>query len=118
VKPGSELTNNLHKFRQEVDKAITGDTDISMSELAKGVFDLKQKLMNGIEARKAKGVVYIDENKFRHEADEITDNVLIKLITEEYKQGAVSIKRLAQIILRIVPETSELQRILPKLKQH
>jgi len=117
VKPGSELTNNLHKFRQEVDKAITGDTDISMSELAKGVFDLKQKLLNGIEARKAKGVVYIDENKFRHEADEITDNVLIKLITEEYKQGSVSIKRLAQIILRIVPETSELQRILPKLKQ-
>ncbi|MEE8553611.1 MAG: hypothetical protein V3S72_09950, partial [Desulfobacterales bacterium] len=52
-----------------------------------------------------------------HEADEITDNVLIRLITEEYKQGSVSIKRLAQIILRIVPETSEFQRILPKLKQ-
>jgi len=117
LKPGTELSNNLHKFRQEVDKAITGATDISMSELAKGVFDLKQKLLNGIEARKAKGVVYVDEKKIRREADEITDNVLIRLITEEYKKGSVSIKRLAQIILRIVPETGELQRILPKLKQ-
>ncbi len=57
-------------------------------------------------------IVYVDEEAIRKEADEITDKVLVKLITEEYNQGAVSVKRLAGIIIRLVPATDELRRIL------
>ncbi|MEK6196302.1 MAG: hypothetical protein N2F24_18975, partial [Deltaproteobacteria bacterium] len=114
--PGASLVTGLQSFRQEVDDAMATQTDLDIADLARGVFELKNKLIKGIEDQKAKGIVYVDEEAIRKEADEITDKVLVKLITEEYNQGAVTVKRLAGIIIRLVPATDELRRILPKVK--
>jgi hypothetical protein len=115
--PGASLVQGLQAFRQEVDDAMATQSDLDMADLARGVFELKNKLIKGIEDQKARGVVYIDEAAIRREADDITDKVLVKLIAAEYGEGAVSVKRLAGIILRLVPETDELRRILPKVKE-
>ena len=115
--PGASLVTGLQSFRQEVDDAMATQSDLDIADLARGVFELKNKLIKGIEDQKAKGVVYVDEEVIRKEADEITDKVLVKLITEEYNQGAVSVKRLAGIIIRLVPAADELRRILPKAKE-
>jgi hypothetical protein len=119
VQPGTTLAQSLGKFKAEINGVLEGrdGTDINISELAEDVFKLKRRLVKGIEAQKSKGVIYLDEQKIRDEADEITDGVLVRLIAGEYHKGAVSIKRLAQITLRIVSETMDLQRILPKLKR-
>jgi hypothetical protein len=117
VQPGTTLAQSLNRFHREVNRVLDGRTDISISELAEDVFELKQELLRGIEAQKSKGVVYLDEQKIRSKADEITDGVLVKLILEEYRKGAVSVKRLAQITLRLVSKPLEFQRILPKLKR-
>ncbi len=115
--PGASLVQGLQAFRQEVDEAIATPSELDMADLARGVFELKNKLIKGIEDQKAKGILYVDEEAIRKEADEITDNVLIRLIVQEYNQGAVSVKRLAGIIIRLVPATDELRRILPKAKE-
>ncbi len=119
VQPGTTLTQSLGKFRREVNGILDGgsNTNINISELAEDVFKLKQQLVKGIETQKSKGVIYLDEQKIREETDEITDGVLVRLITKEYQKGAVSIKRLAQITLRLVSEVMDLQRILPRLKR-
>ena len=117
VQPGTTLAHSLNRFQKEIDGVLAGRTDVNISELAENVFELKQQLLRGIEDQKSKGIVYLDEQKIREGADEITDGVLVKLITEEYQKGAVSIRRLAQITLRLVSEATELQRILPKLKR-
>ena len=117
VQPGTTLAHSLSRFQTEIDGVLGGRTHVNISELAENVFELKQQLMRGIEDQKSKGIVYLDEQKIREGADEITDGVLVKLITEEYQKGAVSIRRLAQITLRLVSEATELQRILPKLKR-
>jgi len=115
--PGSSLASGLKHFNQEINDAMATQADLDMADLAKGVIELKNKLLEGIEEQKAKGVVYVNEPEIRRHADEITDNVLVQLITEEYGKGAVSVKRLAGIVIRLVPETEELKRILPKVKQ-
>ena len=81
--PGASLVTGLQAFRQEVDDAMATQSDLDIADLARGVFELKNKLIKGIEDQKAKGIVYVDEEAIRQEADEITDKVLVKLITEE-----------------------------------
>jgi hypothetical protein len=117
VQPGTALVQSLNRFQEDVDTVIASKTDVNVIELAEDIFKLKRQLIQGIEAQKAQGVVYLDQQIIDHEVDEVTDSVLIRLITEEYNQGAVSIKRLAQIVLRITTDTVELQRIIPKLKR-
>ncbi len=85
-KPGHALTYQLQQFREQVDVALNQPSDISLTKLAEGVFDMKQQLLEGIEAQKEKGVVYISEDQIRDEADEITDSVLIRLIMVEYSR--------------------------------
>jgi len=119
-KPGHALTYQLRQFKQEVENAMSqaqGQTsDVNLQNLVQSVYDMKRQLLEGIEAQKANGIVYVSEDLIRDETDEITDKVMVGLIIKEYNKGSVSIPRLAQIILRIVPETGELQRLLPKLK--
>jgi hypothetical protein len=117
VQPGTALVQSLSHFQEEVNEVIASKTDVNITELAEDIFKLKRKLIQGIEAQKARGVVYLDQQIIDREVDEVADNVLIRLITDEYNQGAVSIKRLAQIVLRMTTETAELQRIIPKLKR-
>ncbi|MGA6925040.1 MAG: hypothetical protein WBY88_05115, partial [Desulfosarcina sp.] len=44
------------------------------------------------------------------------DQVLIQLIKEEYQQGRITPARMAQILRRLLPESAELKRLLPKIK--
>jgi hypothetical protein len=117
VLPGTALVQSLNRFQEDVEAVIASKTDVNITELAKDIFKLKHQLIQGIEAQKAQGVVYLDQQIIDREVDEVADGVLIRLVTEEYNKGAVSIKRLAQIVLRITTDTAELQRIIPKLKR-
>ena len=108
---------SLNRFQEDVNGVIASKTDVNITELAEDIFKLKRRLIQGIEAQKAQGVVYLDQQIIDHEVDEVADSVLIRLITGEYNQGTVSIKRLAQIVLRMTTDTAELQRIIPKLKR-
>jgi len=117
VQPGTALVQSLNRFQEDVDMVIASKTDVNVIELAEDIFNLKRRLIQGIEEQKAQGVVYLDQQIIDREVDEVADSVLIRLIIEEYNQGAVSIKRLAQIVLRVTTDTAELQRIIPKLKR-
>ncbi len=88
-----------------------------LSELAVAVFDMKRQLINGIELQKSLGISYPNEEEILDKANEITDNVLIQVIKDEYKSGEISPARLAQILQRLVPDANELKRILPKIKE-
>ena len=87
-----------------------------LSELASAVFDMKRQLINGIERQKSLGITYSNEEEIIDKANEITDNVLIQLIKEEYKSGQISTSRLAHILKRLVPDVKELKRLMPKIK--
>ncbi|MFZ7112216.1 MAG: hypothetical protein ACOWYE_11080 [Desulfatiglandales bacterium] len=114
--PGMMLLQQLHVIDKEVEKKLSEGSNLELPQLAEALFDVRRQLMDGIEAKKALGVAYPDEDLIVEKTNEITDRVLIRLIREEYKAGKTSASRMAQIIRRLVPEHDELKRLLPKIK--
>lgn len=115
--PGPVLLHQLEMIDKEVDKSLTGDEDVNLSQLANAVFDMKKQLLDGITAQKAAGIAYPHEEMIVKKTSEIGDKVIIRLIKEEYQAGKISTVRLAQILRRLVPEADELRRLLPKIKR-
>ncbi len=114
---GPVIVKHLGHLRQEMDAAAEGMEGAGLAELAEAVFDLKRKLLNGIDIQKAGGVVFEDEERIREEADGLTDAVFVRLIRQEYRKGEVSVRRLAQIVRRLIPDPSEIQRLMPEMKR-
>ena len=114
---GSVVMQNLQQIRKEIDAAAEGDQPMNMAQMAQAVFDMKRDLLKGIEAQKAAGIVFQNEAEIIAEADELTDNVLLQLVKDEYQQGKISVQRMAHIIRRLIPQPSEIQRLLPKIKE-
>ncbi len=113
---GSVIMQNLQQIRNEVEAAAEGGQKMNMQQLAQAVFDMKRNLLKGIEAQKAAGIVFQNEAQIIAEADELTDNVMLQLIRDEYQQGKISVQRLAHIVRRLIPQPKEIQRLLPKIK--
>lgn len=114
--PGLFLLKQLEVIDREVEKNLSAEDDLDLSEMASALIEMRKKLIEGIEAQKALGIAYSNEEKIYGKANEITDKILIKLVKEEYKSGNVSVSRLAQILRRMIPEADELKRLLPKIK--
>jgi GGDEF domain-containing protein len=114
---GPVIVKQLTRLRSEVEKVAPDMEGASLAELAEAVFDMKRKLLSGIESQKTVGVVYSDEAQIRDEADQLTDRVFVQLVRQEYRGGEISVKRLAQILRRLVPDPAEIQRLLPTLKR-
>lgn len=110
------LLHQLDLIQQEVQKQLMGGGDISLEELADAVFEMKKQLFEDIQTQKALGIAYANENAIVNNINELTDQVLLKLIQEEYKNGQITTQRFAQIILRLIPDPQELKRLLPKIK--
>jgi hypothetical protein len=115
--PGPVLLEQLDILGKKVERSVERRDGVDLSRLAEAVFALKRQLLEGIEAQKALDISYSNEENIRSKADEITDSVLIRLVREEYKAGKISAIRLAQILRRLIPETDELKRVLPKIKR-
>ncbi len=114
---GPVIVKQLTRLRSEVEKVAPDMEGAGLAELAEAVFDMKRKLLSGIESQKTVGVVYPDEDLIRDEADQLTDRVFVQVVRQEYRGGEISVKRMAQILRRLVPDPAELKRLLPTLKQ-
>jgi hypothetical protein len=77
---------------------------------------MRDELIKGIQAQKTLGVIYKNEEQIIDEANALTDQVLIQLVKNEYQKGELSVDRLAQIIRRMIPDPTDLKRLLPLLK--
>ena len=115
-RPGQFLLHQLEVIEQDVERNLSEGRNVDLPEIADALFDMRQKLTEGIEAQKALGIAYSNEEEVFSKATEITDKVLIKLLREEYKGGEISVSRLAQILCRLIPEANELKRLLPMIK--
>jgi hypothetical protein len=114
--PGPVLLHQLQVIGEEVEKGLSGGGDANVSELAAAVFDMKKKLIEGMDAQKDLDITFSNKEEILDQANEITDNVLIRLVKDEYTAGKISTSRLAQILRRLIPDAEELKRVLPKIK--
>ena len=116
-KPGYHVAHQLVQFRNQIQKVTENNDNLSLSELADAVFDLKSQLIEGIQSQKELGIYFENESQIIQEANALTDEVLIRIVKDEYKKGEISVQRLAQILQRLIPEPNELKRLLPQLSQ-
>jgi hypothetical protein len=100
----------------ELRKEITSSKPPSLDILLNAVFELKNDLADAIEIQKATGRILSASEPVTAQVDSLTVDVIIKLVKEEYGTGELSLKRLSQIVLRMLPDLNELKRVLPRLK--
>ncbi|HMA64412.1 MAG: hypothetical protein ACM31E_12395, partial [Fibrobacterota bacterium] len=112
-KTGKAAVSTIGEMRQEVRNADAQSVDA----LLNAVLELKVDLSEALEAHKLTGKILAAAEPAQNEMDKLSCDVLTKLIREEYSKGAISTKRLAQIIRRMLPDITELKRVLPMLKK-
>lgn len=113
---GTLLVHQLDLIQREVARHIRGEGDVDLSDLAFAIFDMKKKLMESIQTQKTLGVAYANEAAILDHADQLTDNVIIELIKDEYASGKITTARLSMIIRRLIPDARDLKRLMPKIK--
>lgn len=107
-----QVARTIAQMRTEVQEAEPQ----SIESLLNAVFELKLDLSEALAVQKMTGKILSAADPVQKQMDNLTCDVLMKLIKEEYAQGELPVRRLAQIIRRMLPDISELKRVLPLLK--
>lgn len=97
-------------------QSIHGDNAPSLDLLLNAVYELKADLCEAISVQKETGKLLAAPDPVVDEMDNLSCDVILKLVREEYGTGEVPLRRLAQIIRRMLPDMNELKRLLPRLK--
>ena len=119
---GAGISRQLGMIEESVRKYLSdkreGKVDgPELSEVADAVYNMKEELVQALEVQRSQGVFYSNEQEILDKANEITDNVVIQLIRDEYRSGEISVPRMAQILKRLIPDPQDLKRLLPKIKE-
>jgi len=88
----------------------------STNDMMEAVYKLRQELVQGLDVLKTTGKLLAVPDSITEELNRLSRETVLRLIREEYRSGSVSIKRLAQIIRRIMPDAKELKELMPHLK--
>jgi hypothetical protein len=90
---------------------------MSGQQMVEAVINLKKQVADNLDLIRKTHDLNESENLVANEVDAMSHEVMLRLIREEYKGGGVSMRRLAQIIRRMMPDIKELKRMLPGLKE-
>ncbi len=111
-----DTTDEAVRSLSDLRSSIHLDNAPSMDLLLNAIYELKIDLSDAIAIQKETGRLIASTEPVIDEMDNLTCDVIVKLVREEYGSGGVPLRRLAEIIRRMLPETNELKRLLPRLK--
>jgi hypothetical protein len=115
--PGEAIARRLAALGEEVQNELKKGRPPALADMAEALVRMKRELLKEIEARKAVGIVLDPENTIRHQAESLTDTVILDLIRREYDGGKTPVARLAFLLQRIIPFPEELTRLLPRIRE-
>ena len=96
---------------------VDDDTPLSPSEMLESVYKLKETILEDARIQQETGKLAAADELVINELNQISYQVIVRLIKEEYRNDkGISVKRLAQIIRRMLPDIKELRYLLPQLK--
>jgi hypothetical protein len=106
------ITNQLSSS-QEPEEGTT----LTPAEMLESIYKLKENVLENIRLQRETGKLTSTEELAITEINRISYQVIVRLIKEEYRNDrTISVKRLAQIIRRMLPDIKELKYLLPQLK--
>lgn len=90
---------------------------LTPAEMLETVYKLKESVLENIRLQRETGKLFSADELVITELNQVTYQVIVRLIREEYRNDRkISVKRLAQIIRRMLPDITELKSLLPQLK--
>lgn len=89
---------------------------VSLNTMLDNLNEIRKTLAEAVETSKINGNYHGSADIVTSQLNELTCQTVLKLIKQEYGHGAVSVKRLAQIIRRLLPGLNELRQLLPGIK--
>lgn len=98
--------------------AISEDvTSLTTAEMLETIYKLKENVLENLRLQRETGKLVATDELAINEINQFSYQVIVRLIKEEYRgDRKISIKRLAQIIRRMLPDIKELKYLLPQLK--
>jgi hypothetical protein len=89
---------------------------IASGNLMEAVLVLREECLQRMVDFKTAGAADGDIDAAVSEVEKLTHETIVSLLRDEYREGEISVKRLAQILRRMVPDRRELRKLLPKIK--
>ena len=87
------------------------------AEMLETIYTIKENVLEDLRLQKETGTLNATAELAISEINQLSYQVIVRLIREEYRNDRnISVKRLAQIIRRMLPDIKELKYLLPQLK--
>jgi len=98
-------------------ESVESDATISPAEVMQAIAKVREEVSSGLAGQEEMARLMAERGGVLSELDLLTCQTVVSIVRDEYRQGQVSAQRLAQIIRRVLPESRDLKRLLPMLKQ-
>ena len=86
--------------------------------MLESIYKLKEKVFENLKLQRETGKLTATDELAIDKINQLSYQVIVRLIKEEYRNDRkISVKRLAQIIRRMLPDLKELKFLLPQLKE-
>lgn len=114
----SSVVAQIRQLSEQVDKG-TGDDGaaLSLNSVMQAVSKVREEISRGLAGQDETARLMAESGGVLSELDQLTCQTVVSIVRDEYRTGEVSAQRLAQIIRRVLPESRDLKRLLPMLKQ-
>lgn len=116
---GSFIASQIRSINSQLDLVDlpAGENGPSPMQMLETIHKIKETVLESLRVQKESGKLSLVEDLAITEINMISYKVIVRLIREEYRGDRnISIKRLAQIIRRMLPDIRELKHFLPQLK--
>ena len=114
---GFSIVSQLEEINKQIRDTGSKDASISADDMMESFFQLTSELKNQLLVQKEMGELDKEQGLVIDEIDKMTYETIIRIVRDEYKHGEISIKRLSQIIRRVLPDIKDLKKLLPRLKE-
>ncbi|MBD3347307.1 MAG: hypothetical protein GF401_19805 [Chitinivibrionales bacterium] len=113
----SSIAFRLKTMREHIGASAENQPDISTEDMLTTLSSLKKSILDRMQAEAEKGKIDEVNEDVITELERLTFEVIIRVVREEYRAGKITVKRLGEIIRRLLPEIRDLKRLLPQLKK-
>jgi hypothetical protein len=113
------ITTQIKSFNNQLTTSENPEDGATLSpaEMLESIYKLKENVLENIRLQRETGKLNSADELAITEINQISYQVIVRLIKEEYRSDKkISVKRLAQIIRRMLPDIKELKYLLPQLK--
>lgn len=113
------ISTQIKSFNNQLNSTEESGNGASLTpaEMLESIYKLKESALEDLRLKRETGKLTSTEELAINEINQISYQVIVRLIKEEYRNDKnISVKRLAQIIRRMLPDIKELKYLLPQLK--